>query len=137
MLWNMQGGSRMMEIVTQTNLPFPKRQGKVRDIYDLGDKILLVATDRISAFDCIFPNGIPNKGKCLNQMSVWWFNQLRAVVPNHIIETNFDNFPPELKKHPEIKGRSVIVKKAKIIPIEFIVRGYLAGSSWREYQKTG
>ncbi len=117
-------------------LPAPHR-GKVRDIYDLGDKILLVATDRISAFDVVMPNGIPDKGRVLNTLSVFWF-ELLSWMPNHLISADVDAYPQELQSVKEdLRGRSMLVKKVKIVPFECIVRGYLTGSGWKEYQKHG
>jgi phosphoribosylaminoimidazole-succinocarboxamide synthase len=111
-------------------------KGKVRDIYDLGDKLLMVATDRISAFDVILPTGIPNKGKILTQMSLFWFDFTKDIVPNHLITANVDEYPEEIRKYREIlEGRSMLVKKAKRIDIECVVRGYISGSLWKEYKE--
>jgi len=108
--------------------------GKVRDVYDLEDKLLIVATDRISAFDVILPNGIPGKGKILTQMSVFWFNLVADVVPNHLISHRVKDYPGGLHKFKEVlEGRSMLVKKAKRIDIECVVRGYISGSLWKEY----
>lgn len=113
-------------------------RGKVRDVYDLGDKLLIVATDRISAFDCVMPNGIPDKGLILTDMSLFWFNLTRDIVPNHLITTQVDEYPDVLKKYrSQLAGRSMLVKKADRIDVECIVRGYLSGSGWKDYQKTG
>ncbi len=117
-------------------LPAPHR-GKVRDVYDLGDTLLFVATDRISAFDCVMPNGIPDKGKVLTAMSLFWFDYL-SWAPNHLISADVADFPKFLKPYEkDLAGRSMIVKKANAIPMECIVRGYLVGSGWKEYQKSG
>lgn len=117
-------------------LPRPHR-GKVRDIYDLGDTLLFVATDRISAFDCVMPNGIPDKGKVLTALSLFWFEYL-SWAPNHLVCSEVSDFPPELRKYAaDLDKRSLIVKKVKTIPLECIVRGYLSGSAWKEYQKSG
>jgi phosphoribosylaminoimidazole-succinocarboxamide synthase len=117
--------------------PTPKR-GKVRDIYDLGQKLLIVVTDRISAFDVVLPNAIPDKGKVLNQISAFWFNQTQMLVPNHVISTEVADFPEPFARHAAtLAKRSMLVKKAKTFPVECIVRGYLAGSGWKDYQKTG
>ena len=117
-------------------LPAPKR-GKVRDLYDLGDCLLLVATDRISAFDVVMPNGIPDKGRILNSLSVFWFGLLDGV-PNHLITADVEQYPAALQAVKEdLRGRSMLVKKVAIIPFECIVRGYLTGSGWKEYQKAG
>ena len=117
-------------------LPEPHR-GKVRDIYDLGDSLLFVATDRISAFDCVMPNGIPDKGKVLTQMSLFWF-ELLSWMPNHLLCWDAAQFPASLKAVAgDLAGRSLIVKKARTIPLECIVRGYLIGSGWKDYRKNG
>ena len=113
------------------------RSGKVREVFDLGEHLLLVATDRISAFDCILPNAIPGKGEVLNRLSAFWFNRL-DYVPNHMIETEVSAFPPELQPYADIlRGRSMIAKKATPLPVECVVRGYIAGSGWKEYQESG
>lgn len=114
-------------------LPEPRR-GKVRDIYDLGDSLLLVASDRISAFDCVMPNGIPDKGKVLTQLSKFWFD-LFDWMPNHLITMDVDEYPEPLKKAAaDLKGRSMLVKKVDAISVECVARGYLVGSGWKEYQ---
>jgi len=112
------------------------RSGKVREIFDLGEHLLFVATDRISAFDCILPNPIPGKGAVLTQISAFWFEKF-GFVPNHVVTANFDEFPEELKKFHELRDRSMIVKKTEPLAVECIVRGYLVGSGWKEYQKHG
>ena len=113
-------------------------RGKVRDIYDLGDHYLIVASDRLSAFDVVLPTPIPNKGKVLTQMSEFWFEHLKDVVPNHLVSTRLEDFPPEVRRHREqVQGRSMLVRKATVFPIECVVRGYLAGSGWKDYQATG
>jgi phosphoribosylaminoimidazole-succinocarboxamide synthase len=110
----------------------------VRDIYDLGDKLLLVASDRISAFDVILPTPIPGKGKLLTQLSKFWFDRLADIVPHHLITTNVDEFPGACQPHrAALEGRSMLVKKSTPAPVECIVRGYLTGSGWKDYQKTG
>lgn len=115
----------------------PPRRGKVRDLYDLGDRLLIVATDRISAFDVILPNGIPDKGRVLNSLSVFWFGLL-ADVPNHLITADADEYPEALRPVREhLRGRSMLVKKVAIVPYECIVRGYLTGSGWKEYRERG
>jgi len=112
----------------------PPRRGKVRDLYDLGDQMLLVATDRISAFDVVMPNGIPDKGRILNGLSVFWFGLL-DWMPNHLVTADVDAYPAALQCVKEdLRGRSMLVKKVSIIPYECIVRGYLTGSGWKEYQ---
>ena len=122
-----------MGTVTTLQLPFQHvRSGKVREIYDLGDHYLFVATDRISAFDVVLPNGIPKKGEVLNKLSLFWFDRCKDIIDNHVA----DFFPDELRAYPELQGRSIMVKKANPFPIECVVRGYLAGSGWKEYQKT-
>ena len=113
-------------------------RGKVRDIYDLGDNLLLVATDRISAFDVILPTSIPGKGKILTTLSEFWFGIIKDIIPNHLITTRFDEFPAACLPHREkLEGRSMLVKKSTPAPVECIVRGYLAGSGWKDYQNTG
>ncbi|MCL2335088.1 MAG: phosphoribosylaminoimidazolesuccinocarboxamide synthase [Endomicrobia bacterium] len=111
-------------------------KGKVRNVYDLGQSFLIVASDRISAFDYVIPTLITNKGKVLHKLSMFWFDFVNGVVPNHIITGNFESFPTALKQYEYLRDRSMIVKKAKRIDIECIVRGYLAGSGWKEYQKS-
>jgi phosphoribosylaminoimidazole-succinocarboxamide synthase len=119
-----------------SNLKFLKR-GKVRDMYDLGEHFLIVATDRLSAFDVVMPQPIPFKGKVLNQISNFWFEQVKEIIPNHLVATKFEDFPAECQQYAdELRGRSIVVKKAKPLPVECIVRGYLAGSGWNEYKKT-
>src|SRR6185503_18590424 len=121
----------------QSNLPFPVRRGKVRDVYDLTDSLLIVATDRISAFDCIMPNGIPDKGKILTALSLFWFDKFADRFENHLIATDVADYPKNVQAfRDQLAGRSMLVKKAKVIPIECVARGYLAGSGWKEYQKT-
>jgi phosphoribosylaminoimidazole-succinocarboxamide synthase len=113
-------------------------RGKVRDIYDLGDRLLLVATDRISAFDVILPTDIPDKGKILTALSIYWFGVMKDIVPHHLISTNVDDFPAVCHPHKtKLEGRSMLVKKSTPAPVECIVRGYLAGSGWKDYQNTG
>lgn len=114
------------------------KRGKVRDIYDLGDTLLMVATDRISAFDVVMPDPIPEKGKILTQISLFWFKIMESLLPNHVISSNVDNFPDICKPYSEIlRGRSMLVKKAKPLPIECIVRGYISGSGWNDYLASG
>lgn len=114
-----------------------RNSGKVREIYEIdGDKLLLVVSDRISAFDYILPSPIPNKGKILNQISKFWFDFVQDIVPNHIISTDSKDFPEEFQK-PEFEGRSMLVKKLKMLPVECIVRGYITGSGWKSYQENG
>jgi phosphoribosylaminoimidazole-succinocarboxamide synthase len=130
----------MDNIVRETNfaeIGTPKR-GKVRDIYDLGDSLLIVASDRISAFDVVLPGGIEDKGKVLNKLSIFWFRQMEPLIGNHILEVDADKYPAPLDKYRDVlRGRSMIVKKAKPMPAECVVRGYLAGSGWNEYQERG
>jgi phosphoribosylaminoimidazole-succinocarboxamide synthase len=126
-----------MSALMQTEIPgLPVRRGKVRDVYDLGDAILLVATDRISAFDWIMPNGIPDKGRILTQLSAFWFERLG--VQNHLItlDVTAAKLPPGIDRQPLI-GRSTIVRKCQVVPIECVVRGYLEGSGWKEYRQSG
>ena len=132
-----------MQVMLETHLESlgPKQQGKVRDIYDLGDKLLLVATDRISAFDVILPDGIPGKGYVLTQMSRFWFELLWPMenfIPHHFITAEVNEFPDPCLRYKEILwGRSMLVHKVKPLPVECIVRGYLSGSAWKEYRETG
>ena len=113
-------------------------RGKVRDIYDLGDKLLMVASDRISAFDVILPTPIPDKGKILTQLSEFWFGQIGDIVPHHLLSTKVDDFPAVCQPHrAALEGRSMLVKKSTPAPVECIVRGYITGSGWKDYQKTG
>ena len=123
---------------TRLNGLAPQRHGKVRDIFDLGDTLLLVATDRISAFDYVLGSGIPDKGKVLTQLSAFWFARTESIVPNHLLSTEVANYPDGLDEHVEILGgRSMLVRKTKPVPIECVARGYLSGSGWKEYQKSG
>ena len=115
---------------------YPKKTGKVRDIYDLGDALLLVASDRISAFDVVMPNGIPDKGRVLTQISKFWFEKLGDVIPNHVLSTSLEDLPEDCRSE-EIDGRFMLCKKATVVPIECVVRGYLVGSGWKEYQASG
>ena len=113
-------------------------RGKVRDIYDLGEHLLIVASDRLSAFDVVLPTPIPDKGKVLTQMSEFWFDHFKDLVPNHLVSTRLADFPPAVQRHREqVQGRSMLVRKAKVFPVECVVRGYLAGSGLKEYQTTG
>jgi len=125
--------------VLTTKLPgFPRHQGKVRDIYDLGDRLLLVASDRISAFDVVMNEPIPDKGRILTALSAFWFRYLKDLVPNHLLSLQVDDFPAALHPHKEmLAGRTMLVRKCQPLPVECIVRGYLSGSGWAEYQKTG
>jgi len=116
----------------------PRHQGKVRDIYDLGDRLLLVATDRISAFDVVMNEPIPDKGRILTQLSAFWFRHLADLTPNHVISLKVDDFPPACAPHRDLlQGRTMLVKKCRPLPAECIVRGFLSGSGWVEYQETG
>jgi len=128
------------EVILSTDLADVKlfKKGKVRDIYDLGDEFLIVATDRISAFDVILPNGIPCKGRVLTKLSEFWFDFTGNIVRNHLVTTDFALFPEELQKYVSIlEGRSMLVKKVETVPVECVVRGYLAGSGWKEYREKG
>jgi len=129
----------MSETILQTNIAGLKpRRGKVRDIYELEDKLLIVATDRISAFDVVMANGIPNKGKVLTQLSLFWFEFLDGLVEHHLISADVDSFPePFCNYKQQLAGRSMLVVKAQALPVECVVRGYLAGSGWKEYVQTG
>jgi phosphoribosylaminoimidazole-succinocarboxamide synthase len=113
-------------------------RGKVRDIYDLGDKLLIISTDRISAFDVILPQPIPDKGKVLNGLSLFWMKQVEGIVPNHLITADVSMYPEACRRHLDmLQGRSMVVEKAKVIPVECVVRGYLIGSGWKDYEATG
>ena len=128
------------EVLMETNLEGVKlfKRGKVRDIYDLGDMLLFVATDRISAFDYVLPNGIPYKGKVLTGLSAFWFEFTKDISPNHMITADVSQYPEELQKFADLlRGRSMLVRKAERIDIECVVRGYIAGSAWREYRESG
>jgi len=114
----------------------PSARGKVRDIYDLGDKLLIVATDRLSAFDVVMPTPIPDKGRVLTQLSLFWFNLLKDIIPNHVLSAT--EFPAPFDTHrEELAGRSMVVKKTQPLPIECVVRGYVSGSGWKDYKATG
>ena len=129
----------MAEVILQTDISGAKaKHGKVRDIYDLGDKLLIVASDRISAFDVIMANGIPYKGIILTQISRFWFDFLEGQIQHHLITDDVSEFPSPFCNHPDqLAGRSMLVKKTDVLPIECVVRGYLAGSGWKEYQANG
>ena len=138
--------SNHQSVLLKTKLPLPLFiRGKVRDTYDLGNHLLIIATDRISAFDVVLPSGIPNKGFVLNQLSIFWFRQTAELVPNHLAEAVddvhcLDDYIPQEKRFPYpsyLAGRSMVVKKVKRFPVECVVRGYLAGSGWAEYQQYG
>jgi phosphoribosylaminoimidazole-succinocarboxamide synthase len=125
--------------ITQTQLPGVKLhgRGKVRDIYDLGDHFLIVATDRLSAFDVVLPTPIPNKGKVLTQMSAFWFDHFKDFVPNHVVSTQVADYPKDLRPfRDQLEGRSMLVKIAKVFPVECVARGYLTGSALKDYNKT-
>jgi phosphoribosylaminoimidazole-succinocarboxamide synthase len=127
-----------MSVLQETNFPgiSPAARGKVRDIYDLGDKLLIVATDRLSAFDVVMPTPIPDKGKVLTQLSLFWFDLLKDVIPNHLLSVK--TFPPPFDAFREqLEGRSMLVRKTQPLPIECVVRGYLSGSGWKEYKAEG
>jgi len=127
-----------MKVLSETHFAgvTPSARGKVRDIYDLGDKLLIVATDRLSAFDVILPTPIPDKGRVLTQLSLFWFNLLKDVVPNHVLSAT--EFPAPFDKFTEeLAGRTMVVRKARPLPIECVARGYVSGSGWRDYRVTG
>ena len=128
-----------MSIVTKTDLPLKVfKKGKVRDVYETNDELLLIVTDRISAFDFVLHEPIPKKGICLTQISKFWFDYFKDTIPSHVISDNVSDFPGDLLKYEDqLYGRSMLVKKAKVIPIECIVRGYISGSAWKSYQKDG
>jgi phosphoribosylaminoimidazole-succinocarboxamide synthase len=127
----------------QTDLPFPVRRGKVRDVYDMGDSLLIVATDRISAFDVIMPNGIPDKGKILTALAMFWFRRFEDQFEHHVLTTDVGaqevfSWPDRVRDFgDQLAGRAMHVKKAQVIPIECVARGYLAGSGWKEYRQSG
>lgn len=126
--------------MTQIELPGidPVRSGKVREVYDAGDSFLFVASDRISAFDCIMPTGIPGKGYILNQLSAFWFDKLEHIVPNHMVSMDTARYPPGFGPFTALlKGRSMLVRKAEMFPVECVARGYLAGSGWKDYKSSG
>jgi len=128
------------QIILQTKLPGVEQfsQGKVRDVYRIGDHLLIVATDRISAFDCVLPTGIPDKGRVLTQMSCFWFELLKEVTDTHFLTANVDDYPAALRPfRSQLEGRSMLVKRAEMVPIECVARGYLAGSGWKEYRTGG
>jgi phosphoribosylaminoimidazole-succinocarboxamide synthase len=127
-----------MKLLLQTDMPDVKlfARGKVRDVYDLDEKLLIVASDRISAFDFVLPDPIPEKGRVLTEMSLFWFDYLQEVVPNHLITADVDEYPDSLQKYrDQLEGRSMLVRKADRIDIECVVRGYIAGSLWKEYRR--
>ncbi|MDI6766666.1 MAG: phosphoribosylaminoimidazolesuccinocarboxamide synthase [Bacteroidota bacterium] len=129
----------MNNTIYETNFPTLKflKRGKVRDIYDLGEHLLIVATDRLSAFDVVMPQPIPYKGKVLTQISNYWFDVFKDFIPNHLVATEVEKFPNECQPYKDqLQGRSVVVKKAKPLAVECIVRGYISGSGWNDYKKT-
>lgn len=126
------------KVITSTDLSLPKRAGKVRDVYDLGDRLLMVATDRISAFDCVMPNGIPDKGRILTGLSLFWFDHLSDMAENHLLAADDDALREIAPEHVDtLSGRSMIVRKADVVPVECVVRGYVTGSGWKDYQADG
>src|SRR5271169_1267071 len=128
----------MSAVISQTDFKglTLRGRGKVRDIYDLGDRLLIVATDRLSAFDVILPTPIPDKGRVLTQLSLFWFDLLKDVIPNHVLSAT--SFPAPFDKfHDELAGRSMVVRKTQPLPIECVVRGYVSGSAWKDYRVTG
>jgi len=129
----------MKKVVLSTELPglLLFKRGKVRDMYDLGNRLLMVATDRISCFDVVLPTGIPHKGEVLTRISCFWFRFTERIIPNHLVTCRFEDFPPQLRRYEVLRGRSMIVEKAKPLPVECVVRGYISGSAWREYREKG
>jgi phosphoribosylaminoimidazole-succinocarboxamide synthase len=128
------------QIILQTNLPGVElhSRGKVRDVYVVGDRLLIVATDRLSAFDCVLPTGIPDKGRVLTQLSVFWFDFLKSVTPTHFQTASVDDYPAVLQPfRSQLEGRSMLVTRADMVQIECVARGYLAGSGWKEYRQSG
>jgi phosphoribosylaminoimidazole-succinocarboxamide synthase len=129
-----------MEMVLRTEMPGigQPRRGKVRDIYDMGEHLLLVVTDRVSAFDVIMPSGIPGKGMVLTEISLFWFERMKGIIGNHIVAHDVRDFPSALKKYSHmLEGRSLLVKKAEVVPVECIARGYISGSGWKSYGRDG
>jgi phosphoribosylaminoimidazole-succinocarboxamide synthase len=126
-------------VLLQTALPLPRfGAGKVRDTYDLGERLLMVTTDRVSAFDCVLPNGIPGKGEVLTRLAAFWFDYTRDILPNHLLSTSADDLPDAVQpQRDELAGRFMLVRKAQRIDYECVVRGYLAGSAWQEYRQSG
>jgi len=130
-------GSEPLQLTRFSDIEFFKR-GKVRDVYDLKDRLLIISTDRISCFDVVLPSRIPHKGEVLTKLSLFWFAFTEDIIPNHLITADIDRFPAQLLKYKEIlEGRSMLVERAKPIPVECVVRGYLSGSGWKEYQGSG
>lgn len=130
----------MADVVMKTDFNEVKlvRRGKVRDVYEVDNYLLIVATDRVSAFDVVLPNGIPDKGAMLTRISLYWFDQMKDIIENHIVATEVKDYPAVLQKHKSVlEGRSMLVKKATPMPVECIVRGYLSGSGWKEYKERG
>ena len=128
---------KALQETSLTGIGQPKR-GKVRDVYDLGNQLLIVATDRLSAFDVVLPTGIPDKGKVLTKLSIFWFRQMEDIIKNHLLEVDVERFPEPLRLYGDsLRDRSMLVKKTKVIPVECVVRGYLAGSGWKDYCETG
>src|SRR5467141_2272449 len=130
----------MNAIVWETSLPGVQflNRGKVRDLYELGNRLLIVATDRISAFDVVLPTPIPGKGQVLSGMSLYWFEQLADLVPNHLLTARVEEFPPPFRDRPEaLAGRAMLVRRAEVVPVECVARGYITGSGWKDYQRTG
>ncbi len=129
-----------MSAVLETNIPEAPLlgRGKVRDMYDLGEHLLIVVTDRLSAFDVVMPDPIPDKGKVLNQITLYWYEKVSDIIPSHLVAHEVADFPKELHKYQDqLEGRSMLVKKCKPLPVEAIVRGYITGSGWKDYQATG
>ena len=130
----------MSNPVIETQFPGlrPPRRGKVRDVYEVDDHLLIVATDRISAFDYVLASGIPDKGHVLNQLSAFWFDMMAGIVPHHVLSTDVESYPEPLRRYGDVlRGRSMLVKRTQPLAIECVVRGYLSGSGWKEYQRTG
>ena len=139
---NPEGSVKSIEdqVILETNLPGVDlhSRGKVRDVYRVDDRLLIVATDRLSAFDCVLPTGIADKGRVLTQLSVFWFDFLKTVTPTHFLSASLDDYPAPLRAfRDQLEGRSMLVKRAEMVQIECVARGYLAGSGWKEYRETG
>jgi phosphoribosylaminoimidazole-succinocarboxamide synthase len=130
----------MQATVTRTDLPGLKlvHRGKVRDLYEVGEDLLVVATDRVSAYDAVLTPGIPDKGRVLTSLSVFWFDALKEVVPNHLITADVDRMPSAVRRHADVlRGRTMLVKRLKMFPVECVARGFLTGSGWKDYRRTG
>ena len=125
------------KFIQQAGGPKPWKTGKVREVYDCGDKLLLIASDRLSAFDVVFPNGIPKKGCVLSSLSEFWFEKTKHIISNHFITSDTSKYPAPFNNFPQLRGRSMLVEKTRLVPLECVVRGYVVGGGWKEYQEKG